>query len=57
MSSGNVRLDREALEAAKQMKFNSIDRDLATVRINISFTVTGSDFERQAREAQEEKDE
>ena len=51
-SNGNPQLDREALSAAKEMEFSSIERDRATVRINISFTVAGSDFERQTREEQ-----
>lgn len=55
-SNGNPKLDQEALKAARKMKFSSIDRDRATVRINISFTVAGSDFERQAREEQEVKE-
>lgn len=49
----NSQLNQKALEAAKQMKFSSIDRDRATVRINISFTVAGSDFERKMQEEQE----
>jgi periplasmic protein TonB len=56
-SHGNPQLDREALQAAQQMEFSSIDRDRATVRLNISFTVAGSDFERQAKEKQEEREE
>jgi TonB family protein len=57
LKNGNPQLDREALKAAQEMGFSSIDRDRATVRINISFTVAGSDFERQAREEQEEQEE
>ncbi len=56
-SNGNPKLDREALKAARRMKFSSINRDRATVRINISFTVAGSDFERQARREQRERQE
>lgn len=52
----NPQLDREALKAAQQMEFTSIERDRATVRINISFTVAGSDFERQAREEQDKQE-
>nr|MDJ0536395.1 TonB family protein [Xenococcaceae cyanobacterium MO_207.B15] len=55
-SNGNPKLDREALKAARRMKFSSINRDRATVRINISFTVAGSDFERQARREQKERE-
>ena len=54
-SNGNPKLDREALKAARRMEFSSIDRDRATVRINISFTVAGSDFERQARREKKER--
>ncbi|MEN9517983.1 MAG: hypothetical protein RLZZ381_571, partial [Cyanobacteriota bacterium] len=46
LKNGNPQLDREALKAAQEMEFSSIKRDRATVRINISFTVAGSDFER-----------
>jgi periplasmic protein TonB len=56
LKNGNPQLDREALKAAQEMEFSSIERDRATVRINISFTVAGSDFERQAREEQEEQE-
>jgi hypothetical protein len=56
LKNRNPQLDREALKAAQEMEFSSIERDRATVRINISFTVAGSDFERQAREEQEEQD-
>jgi TonB family protein len=56
LKNGNPQLDREALKAAQGMEFSSIDRDRAKVRINISFTVAGSDFERQAREEQEEQE-
>jgi len=56
-SNRNPQLDREALKAAQQMEFTSIDRDRATVRVNIGFTVAGSDFERQAKEEQEEREE
>ncbi|NJO96303.1 MAG: TonB family protein [Hyellaceae cyanobacterium CSU_1_1] len=52
-SNGHSQLDEEALKAARSMEFSSIDHDSATVRINISFTIAGSDFERQAREEQE----
>jgi TonB family protein len=53
LKNGNPQLDREALKAAQEMEFSSIERDRATVRINISFTVAGSDFEQQAKEEQE----
>jgi TonB family protein len=55
VSNGNPTLDREALEAAGRMEFSSIERDRAIVQINISFTVTGSDFERQARQEEEKR--
>jgi TonB family protein len=56
VSNGNPTLDQEALQAAERMEFSSIDRDRATVQINITFTVTGSDFERQARQKKEERE-
>ena len=37
-SNGNPKIEQEALQAAKKMEFSAIDRDTATVRINISFT-------------------
>jgi TonB family protein len=55
VSNGNPTLDQEALQAAERMEFSSIDRDRAIVQINISFTVTGSDFERQARQEEEKR--
>ena len=53
--NSNSILEQEALKAARRMEFSSIDRDRATVRINISFTVAGSDFERQARREKKER--
>ncbi|NJL52050.1 MAG: energy transducer TonB [Hydrococcus sp. SU_1_0] len=55
-SNGNPQLAQEALKAAQEMEFSSIDRDRATVRINISFTVAGSDFEQQAQQAKEDRE-
>ncbi|MEO1004966.1 MAG: TonB family protein [Cyanobacteria bacterium J06638_38] len=56
VTNGNPQLDQEALKAAQSMEFSSIDRDLATIRINISFTVAGSDFEKHARQEQKERE-
>ena len=49
----NARLNRQALLAARRMKFNKINNEAgASVVVNISFTVKGSEFERIARERQ-----
>ena len=49
----NAMLNRQALLAARRMKFNKINNEAgASVVVNISFTVKGSEFERIARERQ-----
>ena len=49
----NGRLNRQALLAARRMKFNNINNEAgASVVVNINFTVKGSEFERIARERQ-----
>ena len=50
----NNRLNRQALLAARRMRFNKIDNEAgASVVVNISFTIKGSEFERIAKERQE----
>ena len=47
----NGSLNRQALLAARRMKFNKINNEAgASVVVNINFTVKGSEFERIARE-------
>ncbi len=49
----NAMLNRQALLAARRMKFNKINNEAgASVVVNISFTVKGSEFERIAKERQ-----
>ena len=49
----NAMLNRQALLAARRMKFNKINNEAgASVVVNISFTIKGSEFERIARERQ-----
>ncbi|NET07712.1 MAG: TonB family protein [Symploca sp. SIO2B6] len=54
-NSGNSQVDQEALTAAKKMRFSApAGGGLVAVRVNINFTVEGSEFDRQARERQEQ---
>ncbi|NEO98564.1 MAG: TonB family protein [Symploca sp. SIO2E9] len=54
-NSGNSQVDQEALTAAKKMRFSAPEGGgLVAVRVNINFTVEGSEFDRQARERQEQ---
>lgn len=55
-SHTNSQLNQEALAAAKRMKFSPPkgNNPSAVVRVTINFTVAGSDFDRLARERQEE---
>ena len=49
----NRRVNRQALLAARRMKFNQINNEAgASVVVNINFTVKGSEFERIAKERQ-----
>ncbi|MDJ0691718.1 MAG: TonB family protein [Xenococcaceae cyanobacterium MO_188.B32] len=53
----NTMLNRQALLAARRMKFNKINNEAgASVVVNISFTVKGSEFERIARERQAQQE-
>ncbi|MEL6441945.1 MAG: TonB family protein [Cyanobacteria bacterium J06621_8] len=46
----NTTLNRQALLAAQRMRFSSPVNVTATVRVNIDFTVEGSEYDRLARE-------
>ena len=48
-------INRQALLAARQMQFSSPGSS-AAVRVNIDFTVEGSEYDRAAREEQEQKE-
>ncbi|MGK7938439.1 MAG: TonB family protein [Xenococcaceae cyanobacterium] len=53
----NAMLNRQALLAARRMKFNKINNEAgASVVVNISFTIKGSEFERIARERQAQQE-
>ena len=49
-------INRQALLAAQQMQFSSPGNSSAAVRVNIDFTVEGSEYDRAAREAQERRE-
>ena len=49
-------INRQALLAARQMQFSSPGGSSAAVRVNIDFTVEGSQYDRAAREAQEQRE-
>ena len=49
-------INRQALLAARQMQFSSPGNSSAAVRVNIDFTVEGSEYDRAAREEQEQKE-
>ncbi len=54
-ANNNSLLNREALLAARRMKFNKIDNEAGVlVVVKINFTVKGSEFDRLARERQEQ---
>jgi periplasmic protein TonB len=54
----NSELNRQALLAARQMKFSQPPSDSGgKVEVRISFTVAGSDYDRAARQQQEEREE
>jgi periplasmic protein TonB len=53
--NSNNQINREALAAAQVMKFSPPDGDRSVYAvIKVNFTVAGSDFDRQARERQEQ---
>jgi TonB family protein len=53
--NSNGQLRQAALEAAKRMQFTSPEGGgRVAVKVTINFTVEGSDFDRQARERQEQ---
>ncbi|GAB4243292.1 MAG: hypothetical protein Kow0049_32820 [Stanieria sp.] len=55
-ANSNSELNRQALLAARQMKFSSPSGgSSASVQVIVSFTVAGSDFDRQAREEELER--
>ena len=49
----NSGVNRQALLAARQMQFSSPGNSSAAVRVNIDFTVEGSEYDHARREAQE----
>ena len=51
----NSRVNRQALLAARQMQFSSPGSS-AAVRVNIDFTVEGSEYDRTARQEQERRE-
>ena len=54
-ANNNSLLNREALLAARRMKFNKIDNEAGVlVVVKINFTVKGSEFDRLARKRQEQ---
>ncbi|AFZ36562.1 outer membrane transport energization protein TonB [Stanieria cyanosphaera PCC 7437] len=56
-ANSNSELNRQALLAARQMKFSSPSNGSnASVKVNINFTVAGSDFDRQARQQELERE-
>lgn len=52
----NSGVNRQALLAARQMQFSSPGSNSAAVRVNINFTVEGSQYDRAAREEQERRE-
>ncbi|MGL6338572.1 MAG: energy transducer TonB family protein, partial [Waterburya sp.] len=52
----NMDVNRQALLAARQMQFSSPEEQEATVVVNINFTVEGSEFDRIAKERQEQRE-
>lgn len=50
----NGEVNRQALLAARQMRFSSPRVNNASVQVSINFTVAGSDFDRLARQKKEE---
>lgn len=52
----NSLINRQALLAARQMQFSSPGNSNAAVRVNIDFTVEGSNYDRARREAQAEQE-
>jgi TonB family protein len=55
-ANSNSELNRQALLAARQMKFSSPSGgSSASVQVTVNFTVAGSDFDRQAREEELER--
>ncbi len=52
----NFKINQQAIYAAKKMRFTAIGgNQTGTVIVNIGFTVAGSDFDRQRRQAELEK--
>ena len=52
----NSGVNRQALLAARQMEFSSPGNSSAAVRVNIDFTVEGSEYDRARREEQERRE-
>ncbi|MGF1539122.1 MAG: energy transducer TonB [Pleurocapsa sp.] len=52
----NSQVNQQALLAARQMQFSSPSNGNASVRVKIEFTVAGSQYDRAAREAQEQRE-
>ncbi|MGF1588635.1 MAG: TonB family protein [Pleurocapsa sp.] len=56
-ANSNSQVNRQALLAAKQMKFSSpANGNNASVQVKIEFTVAGSEYDRVAREEQERRE-
>lgn len=54
--SNESQINRQALLAARQMKFSSPGSDNASVQVKINFTVAGSEYDRLAREQQRQRE-
>ena len=54
--NSNSGVNRQALLAARQMQFSSPGNSSAAVRVNIDFTVAGSQYDRARREEQERRE-
>ncbi|BAU65722.1 unknown protein [Stanieria sp. NIES-3757] len=52
----NSQLNRQALLAAREMKFSSPGNSSASVQVTINFTVAGSEYDRIARQKQKERE-
>ena len=55
-ADSNSLVNRQALQAARQMQFSSPGDSSASVQVKIDFTVEGSEYDRAAREEQERRE-
>ena len=55
-ANSNNQINRQALLAARQMKFSSSNGSNAEVQVTINFTVAGSEYDRLARQQQRERE-